>query len=73
MKIYFNHVGAVRHDGSQLFSGTTIKGYLWTAKFTKHLLVISHAGEESTFLAQEGWETSEKKRRELIEEFFSLK
>ena len=70
MKVSFRLPSLLEEDGSQRFTGATKAGYYWSATFTAHLLIIRHKEHESTFIAQEGWDRSEKKRKELLEEFF---
>ena len=69
---WFQFAGAIAADGSQFFEGTDYNGRYFNARFTTHLLVITHKGQSNTFIAQEGWNKEEKARKELISEYIQL-
>jgi len=53
---------------SQTFEGV-YKGFRFKAKFGVHVLILQFKGEENTFIEGDGWPTSEKVRKAIIEEY----
>lgn len=66
----FRPPSLLEEDGSQRFTGVTMAGYSWSVTFTAHLMIIRYREYELMFVDKKGWDRSEKKRKELIKDFF---